>query len=265
MKINSMRLEFTSKSGFSSTSIDEICHVKTLPYLSIVQAIEGNYDIQLTNSEMHNTGKEGFFIAPADVKQTIIHHVDKISKNMVCRWVFLKLKINESYYLEDLYDFPVILPDLHKNALNSIFNRLFDTDNVFDEYICYYEIVKILSLVSQIKAQKLPVNLKDTLLYIKENYKEKITIEGLAKIANLSPSHFFAIFKKTMGVSPIAYLNNYRLSMAVELLLKSENTIAEISDSVGINDSIYFNKMFRKAYQMSPSKYRKIYKAGGSD
>ena len=47
MKFKKIELDYVEKNGFSSVSFDGICHIKTLPYLSVVQAVEGNYDIQL--------------------------------------------------------------------------------------------------------------------------------------------------------------------------------------------------------------------------
>lgn len=263
MKINNIQIEYADKNGFNSILYDEIRHIKTLPYLSVVQAVEGNYDIQLGNGEMYNTGIGGFFITPSDIQQTIIHHADKASQNMVCRWVFLKIKINGLYDLNALYDFPVIIPEPYKKEMNLLFDRLFAADNVFDEYVCYYEIIRILSQLSKKKAHKIPRYLDDVLTHIKNNYKSKISVQDIAKRVNISEPHLFSVFKKEMGVSPITYLNNYRLSVAADALLKTDKTIAEIADMVGICDSVYFNKLFRKAYQMPPSQYRKIYKNGG--
>ena len=254
MEIQKLNLEYTYKSGFYFRIHNGIRHVKTVPYLSIAQAIEGNYDIRLGNGEFFNTGIGGFFVAPSDIQQT------KISKQISCRWVLLKIKLNDLYRIEDLYDFPVIVPDSIKSEMNSVFDRLFTAKNIFDEYVCYYEIVRLLFLISKKRELKTPVYLESALNYIKDNYKSKITVNSLAQTVNLSESHFFSVFKKAMGTSPIAYLNNYRLSIAVEEMLKTDKTITEISNLVGIYDSIYFNKLFKKAYQMSPSQYRKIYK-----
>lgn len=262
MEFRKIELEYAEKDGFSSASCDGIRHIKTLPYLSVVQAVEGNYEIQLGNSKFYNTGIGGFFIAPSDVQQTIVHNVDKASKAMTCRWVFLKIKLNDLYDIDDLYEFPVIIPETHKSEMNLLFDRLFAADNVFNEYVCYYEIVRLLSMLSKKKEYKISPYLDNALAYIKDNYKNKITVGDIAQKVNLSESHLFLIFKKEMGVSPITYLNNYRLSVAADELLKTEKTIVEIADMVGIGDSVYFNKMFRKSYQMPPSKYRKIYKNG---
>ncbi len=260
MEIKKIELEYSEKNYVSSEFIEGLCHIKTLDCLSIVQAVEGNYDITLGNSETQNTGDGGFFIAPSNVNQHIVHHLNKQTKNMTCRWVFIKVKINDVYDFDGLYAFPVILDAEQKNAMNDMFDRLFKAQNKFDEYACYYEIIKMLFSVSKEKTVKNPFNIDAVLNHIKNNYKQKITISELAKIATLSESHFFNVFKKATGVSPIAYINNYRMSVAVKLLLNSDMSICEISDSVGICDCAYFNKAFKKAYQMSPTDYKKLYK-----
>ena len=177
-----------------------------LPYISVVQATEGNYEIQLGDGPTYNTDNKGFFIAPSDVQQRIIHNTDKNSGKIRCRWVFLKVRINELYSFDDLYSFPVILPEPYKSKMNTIFDRLFSSDSVFDEYACYYEIVSLLSSVAVKKEQ-----VNSTVLY-----------EILSS--------------------------------------KTSKNIVEISTEVGICDSVYFNKIFKKHYQVSPTEYRRIHK-----
>ncbi len=262
MIIEKIHVEYIHKNGFTSNAHDGISHTKIMPYLSVVQAVEGSYDIQLNNGITHNTGDGGFFIAPSNVQQRIIHNMDRSGKNIICRWVYMKIKINDIYNFDEKFSFPIILPEEVKGEMNAIFDRLFSADNAFDEYICYYEIVKLLSLVANEKVQPLPQYIEQALHYIKENYKEKISVEDIANQTHISASHLFAIFKKQIGVSPICFLNNYRLSVAAELLQGTTKPINQISAEVGIDDSIYFNKIFKNHYQMSPSKYRETYKNG---
>ena len=259
MDIEKIHIEYVRKSGFSSDVCNGFCHIKVLPYLSVVQAVEGSYDIQLDNGRTYNTGNGGFFIAPSNVQQRIIHNTDRTSKKMICRWVFIKIKINDIYSFDKKFSFPTILPQNIKSEMNAVFDRLFCADNTFDEYICYYEIIKLLSLVANEKEKILPAYMEQALCYIKDNYSKKISIEDIAKQAHLSSSHLFAVFKKQMSVSPIAFLNNYRMSIAAELLQGTTKSINQIALEVGIDDSIYFNKIFKKYYQMSPTEYRNCY------
>lgn len=262
MHIEKINIEYAHKSGFSSTLCDGIRHTKVLPYLSIVQAVEGSYDIRLDNGTTYNTGNGGFFIAPSNVQQCIVHNSDSSSKKMVCRWVFMKIKINDIYNFDEKFSFPIILPKNIKSEMNTVFDRLFCADNTFDEYICYHKIIKLLFSVSNETNQQLPQHIEQAMYYIKNNYNKKISVEDIAKESCLSASHLFAVFKQQLGISPISYLNNYRISIAAELLQGTTKSINQISTEVGINDPIYFSMIFKKHYQMSPSKYRELYKNG---
>ena len=259
MHIEKVHIEYAHKSGFSSATCNGSCHTKVLPYLSVVQAVEGSYDIQLDNGKTYNTGNGGFFIAPSNVQQRIVHNVNLTSKKMVCRWIFIKIKINDIYSFDEKFRFPTILPEKIKSDMNAVFDKLFCSDNAFDEYICYYKIVKLLSLVANEKEQLLPPYIEEALQYIKDNYREKISVEDIAAQVQLSSSHLFAVFKKQMGVSPISFLNSYRMSIAAEQLQGTTKSINQIASEVGIDDSIYFNKIFKKYYQMSPTEYRNCY------
>lgn len=259
MKIDSIKLEYAKKGTLKSFSYNGIKHVKTLPYLSVVQAVNGSYDISLGNGKNFNTENKGFFIAPADVVQNIVHNADE-NGFIFCRWVFLKVKLNDVIDFCSNFHFPVIVPENYRNKLNSVFDCLFESENPFEQHVCYYEIIKILSDFSEEKPDKSPDYIISSLEYIKQNYNKKINVHLIAQTVNMSESHFHSVFKKAFGISPMAFLNKYRLSLAVEYLINTNKTITEIANLVGINDSVYFNKMFRKAYQLSPTEYRRIYK-----
>ena len=206
------------------------------------------------------TGDGGFFIAPSDVRQTIVHHVNPQSGSMNYRWLFLDVVINHTYHLDYLYDFPMIVPQKERDELHLLFEELFETDNAFDRYSCYYRILKVLMQVAVPKQDPVPKALQDTMDYIGGHFASEIRIDELAANAHMSPSHFYTVFKKRFGISPIAYINRYRLSLAAEYLQNRELTVAEVGSMVGIEDPLYFSKMFYKAYGASPREYRKKYR-----
>ena len=85
---------------------------------------------------------------------------------------------------------------------------------------------------------------------------KNISLHDMANIMNMSESNLYAVFKKITETTPVQYLNNYRLSTANERLIKSNDSIANISESVGIADQFYFSKLFKKKYLLSPQMYR---------
>ena len=99
--------------------------------------------------------------------------------------------------------------------------------------------------------------MKVILKYIENNYAQKISVADAAEIAGFSESHFMRYFKETMGTSFVEYLKDYRLTMAARLLLASDTSILSISEDVGFENLSYFNRAFKKKYQVTPSQYRK--------
>ena len=93
--------------------------------------------------------------------------------------------------------------------------------------------------------------------YIEQNYKKKLTIDEIANSVFLSPSHFSHMFKQEVGISPINYLNRFRVDKAKELLGNSKTSITEIAYSVGFQSLPHFNRIFKDMEKISPGSYRK--------
>ena len=93
--------------------------------------------------------------------------------------------------------------------------------------------------------------------YISDSYDENITIEAASKMVYMSYHHFCRIFKKVTGKTFIQYLNFVRLREAEKLLIMSDNSVSEISVSVGFKNTSYFTHIFKKEKGVSPMAYRK--------
>lgn len=99
--------------------------------------------------------------------------------------------------------------------------------------------------------------IKTVLSYIHEHYSEKIFIRDLASLVNLNEQYFCRFFKKTIGTSPIAYLNEYRIHRAMELLVSTSLPVTEICLECGFNNVGNFLREFRQQTGSTPLKYRK--------
>jgi AraC family transcriptional regulator of arabinose operon len=86
---------------------------------------------------------------------------------------------------------------------------------------------------------------------------EPVTVAGLARRADLSPSRFAHLFAEQVGVSPMRYLERQRMRLAEQLLDLTPRTVAEIARTVGYDDPLYFSSRFRAYAGMSPSTYRR--------
>ncbi|MEC0228909.1 AraC family transcriptional regulator [Paenibacillus alba] len=96
-----------------------------------------------------------------------------------------------------------------------------------------------------------------TKAYIDNHYREGLTIEQLARMAEISPKYYVNLFKKTYGKTAIDYLTEVRVNMAKQLMVQSDVRLREIAFQVGYNDEFYFSRMFKKEVGVSPTIYLK--------
>ena len=91
-------------------------------------------------------------------------------------------------------------------------------------------------------------------------YEKNYSLEDYAQMCCMSKYHFLRVFKDVTGCSPIDYRNSIKLEHAKELLCETDNTIDEISMSVGYTSNAYFCNAFKSKFGISPSLYRKKYR-----
>lgn len=92
---------------------------------------------------------------------------------------------------------------------------------------------------------------------IHAHYNLPLQLTDMAQTCNMSVSSFCRSFKSTFGISPIAYLNNLRLTVAKQLLETTTTPILEISSFVGYTSLSSFNRLFLKKYGCTPREVRK--------
>ena len=98
--------------------------------------------------------------------------------------------------------------------------------------------------------------IKKMLSYIQENYKEKVTLDDIAKNANLSRAECSRFFKRMTGQTPFEYLISYRINQSTLLLRNSDLPITEIAEEVGFRSVSYYIEKFRKQINCTPKEFR---------
>ena len=142
------------------------------------------------------------------------------------------------------------------------FNTIVMTEQQIEAMIELISLVGNYILESESKILFLEsVNEKKTILaarqFIEQNYKKKLTVEKIAGCVFLCESHFSRMFKAEVGVSPINYLNQFRIAKAKEILHNTKTSITDIAYNIGFNSLPHFNRIFKDLEGISPGKYRK--------
>jgi AraC family transcriptional regulator, arabinose operon regulatory protein len=95
-----------------------------------------------------------------------------------------------------------------------------------------------------------------------EHMKERLNlaphVAELASLANLSPSHYSALFRRLTGRSPKNYLTRLRIDRAAKLLRTTRCSVKAIAAMLGYDDPLYFSRTFRVGCGVSPSRYRDL-------
>jgi AraC-like DNA-binding protein len=90
--------------------------------------------------------------------------------------------------------------------------------------------------------------------YLEAHYKERIGVNELAEVSALSPSHFLRMFRDTTGLTPHAYLIQFRIEMATSLLSRGAS-FADVANATGFTDQSHFTRQLKRILGVTPGQY----------
>jgi AraC-like DNA-binding protein len=150
------------------------------------------------------------------------------------------------------------------NSVLYILNELRYTNEGY-EYAVRSMLLSLMIELTRIipKPTELDVSLNDririispALNYISCRYSQPIDVNDLSKLCHMSLTHFRRYFKQLMNCSPSKYIHHVRLQKACELLDSTEQSILDISLTVGFKSVSSFNRHFINAMHKTPSQWR---------
>lgn len=99
--------------------------------------------------------------------------------------------------------------------------------------------------------------LKRVLAYLEDHATDPITLDQAARIACMERTSFSRFFSQAVGITFRHFLQQWRIELAVELMLKSDASLTEIAHAVGFDSMWAFEQTFKKITKLNPSSYRK--------
>lgn len=100
------------------------------------------------------------------------------------------------------------------------------------------------------------VTILPALNYIRENYREELRVEELATVCHISETHLRRIFQESFRMSPVEYINWFRVRTACKELRKTNLPVSDVALHCGFITISTFNRNFRRILEVSPQEWR---------
>lgn len=101
-----------------------------------------------------------------------------------------------------------------------------------------------------------PWQLRRVTEYMEEKFPDRIELETLSSLINLSQSHFCRAFKISTGIAPYQWQIDARIRRAQAMLANSDDALSEIAQATGFADAVHFGRTFRKHVGVAPGAWR---------
>lgn len=202
----------------------------------------------------------------------------RFSKKMECdlqkmegaiKSLFEDVKAENHFYFKD--HFSLELAELFKEMYD--FEKIDFLRKLYLEGMAYQILIKqiVLYLDSEKEEQERSIlrtteveQVRKAVLYIEANITDTPDIEEIGREVGLNENKLQQGFKILYHNTVNKHIHKMRLEMARHLLLRTEYSISEIADRIGLNSKSYFSRIFRESYNISPSEYRQKNRSPGN-
>lgn len=233
-----------------------------IPYSKLYYITDGEIEIEIQDQKII-ASRGDVVLIPARTKHSCYMTPLKYAKKY---WTHFELK-NGNYDFFDDYILPYkIHVDEQDDSLIKLFKSLIQymgLPSPQHQLLAGSVMLKIVSFYFSKCFIKRVVHaqneIDEIILYIKNNYNKKFSLEELAKRVNYTPNYFIKKFKKRTGISPIQFINNVKIEAVKFMLCHSNYPISTIMEKTGFMDESYFAKLFKKNTGYSPLKFRELY------
>ena len=108
-----------------------------------------------------------------------------------------------------------------------------------------------------VNSKKFETRINKVCTYIQNHYSKSISLKQVSDLVFMTESNFCKFFKKATSTTFSDYLNDLRINEACHLLLYSEDTVSKIAHDCGFESLSYFNRVFLRKKQLTPSGFRR--------
>ena len=194
------------------------------------------------------------YIFPA----TKAYSIDHSPYNCIeCLWFhidFLPIVVNE------LIEISVEKESSFQHLLQALITYACSTD-AKDNY--YYSLIdSIVCFLEQNYLHNYPKKLEDVIAYIRQNYKNDLSVSHLSQYFGYSNEYFIRLFRESISITPYQFILNCKLHEAQKLLLQ-DIPVTQVAQLTGFRDAKTFSRIFKQKYCIAPSQFKKYYNLMG--
>ncbi|NRA37096.1 MAG: helix-turn-helix transcriptional regulator [Planctomycetes bacterium] len=120
--------------------------------------------------------------------------------------------------------------------------------------ICESIVLQLAESWDQESTHQMSYRMQEMIAYIRSNMSEKINRNHLAEAFFVSPEHINYIFKKELRATPSDVINRERCVRAQRYIVEEGRSVKEAAHLVGFNDPLFFSRVFKKFFQIPPSR-----------
>lgn len=238
---------------------------KILPYMTVVYPYKGYYEVKLEDDPLSTLEHgQGCYLTAPGVRHTIVHRISPGQTEMKPRWLRLSVVYDDVLDVTGWFTPPLLVTGEQAKPFIRAVDELVEIgkngsspENAFRKLRIAAQLLEALLQVSPFQPAELEQErIYPAILLVKDQYGGQITVEQMAERCAMAPSTFFREFRRTIQMTPMQYLQNYRLQQATQLLLE-KHTLARIAERCGFYDEFHLSRNFKRRYGVSPREYKK--------
>ena len=238
---------------------------KILPYMTVVYPHRGYYQVCLGDDPLSELPYgAGCYVTAPGARHTIVHRIQEGDDRMVPRWLRFSVMYDHVLDVTGWFTPPLLITGEQARpfiqAVDDLLRlkKLPDHVQNFRKLRISGQLLEALLTVCECKPVALELErIYPAVLRIKDAYDQALSAKDLADACAMSQATFYRLFRQTVGLTPMQYLEDYRLKQAAQLLLSDTDTLAVIAEKCGYCDEFHLSRNFKKHYGMSPRDYKK--------
>lgn len=223
--------------------------------------LEGEGSFTVNNVTYHLKKGQGFLIEPDNQ----VTYISDKNNPWVYVWVgFSGREAGEMLHAIGLsQENPIFTCEEGDKLKKYVFDMLaHNYSNQADSYRLTGMLYLFLSAIAKTQQTKIEAPSGNTYVnhavaYIQNHYSIPVSIEEISDYVGINRSYLSSLFKEYTGMSPIKYLQNFRITRAQHMLTVTDISVESIALSCGYQSAEAFHKIFRQLTGMSPKAFRK--------